>query len=667
MDHTPYWNIRAGFLIDLLGLIAIAIFCYGLFRHLRRIQSGAAISRLSKDMIGQFVCAIHIKRLFVGGILGSRVYRDWKAGISHGALFWGMIVLFFGTVMVMFNVFFGLPTMSGSFYKWGMAFLLDLSGLAVFAGTAALLIRRLGGIDRLVSPKSRDVFIVIEIWVLLLIVSGYFLEGIRISSTGASEPAIIGNLFASMFPESAGAQQVHMWLWWGHGILALALIAYIPFSPLAHLVLSPADAGVAEDYIGSSTEALGMDSEDARSKLGAETIGDFDPRQRLDFAACLWCGRCQEVCPATLTEKRLTPKGVMTELAEWLEESRMQDEGLIDAIGRDVLFECRTCGACAETCPTFVNPITSIWQMRRNLVMERGDVPENLAVVLRNMEAQMQPFTSAARPTDWSKGLDVPVFKANETEYLLWIGCAVTYEDRAQAVGRAMVSILNRAGVSYGIIEEARCTGDPAKQIGDDYLFSMMARANIDLFNDLGVRDIITLCPHCYNSFAHYYPPLGAELNPMPHGAFLHDLIRDQKLQLKSRGGEIGYHDPCYLGRYNGIYDQPRDVLRSMGTIVEMGRSRSMSSCCGAGGGNYWNEEEGDRINQARAKEAWESGAGALVSSCPFCLLMLTDGIKSFTDDPFVFDIAELVEEHMVSPQSRPGTICQSYRASRGR
>jgi Fe-S oxidoreductase len=207
-----------------------------------------------------------------------------------------------------------------------------------------------------------------------------------------------------------------------------------------------------------------------------------------------------------------------------------------------------------------------------------------------------------------------------------------------------MINLLNHAGISFGIIEDARCTGDPVKQMGDDYLFSQLAGANIELFNELQVKRIITLCPHCYNAFRHYYPPLGGNYHVIPHVSLLRDLIRQKRVRLAKNNERIAYHDPCYLGRHNGVLDEPRGIIRSVGTLVELSSNRKNSFCCGAGGGNYWNDEKGIRINQTRAKQAWDMLPDKVAVACPFCLLMLTDGLKAFSDKELILDIAELID-----------------------
>jgi Fe-S oxidoreductase/nitrate reductase gamma subunit len=654
MGRTPYWQIDYGILIDLLAIPVAVTFCYGVIQHWRKIQSGLFRFRLTWDDFRHGLRREKLVRLLWTGLLGSRVYRKAVTGFFHAMVFWGMLVLFLGTLMVLLNVVFDVAVMSGGFYKWFMAFALDAAGLAVLIGIGFLLARRLGRYPRLFEPRPRSGFVFMELLLLTVVLTGFLLEGLRIRLTDAHELAFIGAWAARLLESPADAATIYTLLWWTHGLLALFFIAYIPFSPLTHLLFIPVNAAVAEPVMGADVEALDLASLETGQNgeippLGTPTLADYRPKRLLDFSACLWCGRCQEVCPATQTEKDLTPKGIIVTLAQWLQAGKMTDERLIDTVGMETLFECRTCAACVENCPALINPLKAIWSMRQNLMMERGEMPVQMLQAYRNMEALRHPFSSSASSTDWARGLDVPSFEAQKTEYLLWVGCAVTYEDRAQQIGRAMVNVLNHADVSYGIIAAARCTGDPAKQMGDDYLFSQLAGANIALFNSLGVKKIITLCPHCYNSFNTYYPPLGGNFQVISHVSLIRDLIHDAKIRPLAGSQKIAYHDPCYLGRHNNLFDDPREVIDSIGNIVELPRSRNNSFCCGAGGGNYWNDESGQRINYVRAREAFETGAKKIAAACPFCLLMLTDGVKMVSEEKVVFDIAEIIEQHIES------------------
>ena len=324
----------------------------------------------------------------------------------------------------------------------------------------------------------------------------------------------------------------------------------------------------------------------------------------------------------------------MITLSEYFNDGKLDDKSLTTQISKEAIFNCTTCAACMEACPISVNQPKAIMRLRQNLVMEQSEMPETVAQALKSLEARQHPFfgTSSGK-LDWCKNLDVPIFEQGKTEYLLWIGCSITYEERAQKIGRAMVSILQKAGICFGILEAARCTGDPAKQMGNEFLFQEIARQNISDFLSLGVTKIITMCPHCYNSFARDYPLLGSPCTAIPHSVFLDSLVESGKISVRQSSRTIAYHDPCYLGRHNRIFEEPRRTLSSAGRLVEMPRNKEQSFCCGAGGGNYWAEETGTRINQARAKEALDTKADVIATSCPFCLLMMVDGAKKFTED----------------------------------
>jgi Fe-S oxidoreductase len=394
--------------------------------------------------------------------------------------------------------------------------------------------------------------------------------------------------------------------------------------------------------------------------LGAEKLADLPLKSRFDFSACLWCGRCHEACPAAQTGKPLSPKTIMLTYAEYQEQGRADDASLIDTLGMDALFSCTTCAACVEQCPVTNNPAEAIVHFRRQLVMGRSEMPDVMATANRNLESRSHPFVgTAANRDDWRRGLDVPFFEPGQTEYLLWIGCSVAFEERAQQVARAMVRILNTAGVSWGILEESRCTGDPAKMMGNELLFVELAQANIEEFQELRVGKVITMCAHCFNSFDRYYPELGANWQTIPHSVLIDQLIRAGRLSVRRDATQkITFHDPCYHARHNDLVDETRGVVAAVGQLVEMPRNRKDSFCCGGGGGNYWSREGGTaRISDVRAGEALGTGADKIATSCPFCLLMLSSGTAKHTDQRKVFDVAELVVAALADDSSRPGAV----------
>lgn len=654
MERVPYWNINYGLLIDLLSLPAMAIFAYGMYCHWKSIKQGRARMNLGLSLTALKIGPIYVRSFFNRGILGTRLYKKLGTGIAHGFLLWGMVLLTVGTTLVFANVLFDIPVFKGTFNRWFMGFSLEVAGLAALFGVLFLLIKRLFAQERLVFFKSNSRFVLIEVGIVMIIISGFLIEGLRIAHNGYDPGSFVGNWISTIFIDVENVTIAHQVLWWLHGFMALALIAYIPFSPLVHLVLAPVNAGLDIPLPGPKMGVLDFDAfedeeeEEEPPSLGIGKLSDFSWKNLLDISSCLWCGRCHEVCPAAQTGKSLSPKSIMVTLADFLGEGRCEDESLIDTISTDTIYSCTTCIACIEACPVSINQPNAILGMRQNLLMERSEIPEIMGQAHKSLEARQHPFVGTGfGPNDWRNDLDVPIFEENKTEYLLWIGCSVAYEERTQSIARSMVNILKTSGVSFGILEENRCTGDPAKQMGNEFLFTEIAGQNIEEFESLGVKKIITMCPHCFNSFTRHYPLIGGTFEVIPHAVFLCNLIDSGEIKLKKSEQTICYHDPCYLGRHNNILAEPRSVVSSVGQLVEMPKNGCESFCCGGGGGNYWTEEEGTRINQTRAKEALDTGASTIATSCPYCLLMLTDGLKKFTEESMVEDIAELVNSQM--------------------
>jgi Fe-S oxidoreductase len=451
-------------------------------------------------------------------------------------------------------------------------------------------------------------------------------------------------------------------MWWVHLFVLLFFLDYIPNSKHLH-VFAAVPANFFRHYPPPliSLPTIDFDAEEL-DVLGVSKVEDLSWKQLFDGYTCTECGRCMDQCPANSTGKDLSPREIILSIKEnlltngpkllaspkeqWSEIERVRLIG--DSITEDELWQCTTCGACANVCPVGNEHLRDIIEMRRYLMMEKGKAPELAGRAIKSLEARGHPFFgTGAGKKDWRKGLDVPSFEKGKSEYLLWIGCSITYEERAQKIARAMVGILRKAGISFGILEDGRCTGDPAKQMGNEFLFNELALQNIEEFSALGVEKIITMCPHCYHSFTHYYPGLGGTYEVIPHAIMIQRLMEAQKLEVNNGLGKITFHDPCYLARHNDILAEPRSVISKVGELTEMPRNGKASFCCGGGGGNYWAEEEGTRINRARAEEALETGADLIATACPFCLLMMTDGLKGFTEEEKAYDIAEIIHGQM--------------------
>ena len=585
------------------------------------------------------------------GLFASRLIKRPVAGLAHGLMFVGALVAIFGHAAFLLS-FAGVPVYEGKFGLAVMELGRELAGLLMFAGVAFFLVRRLTRLERLNTGGFRRGFVAMEVLFLVTIAAGFAAEAFRLAAPGSfSRGEYFGLALASGLRDiGLGTDPFGAHLaWWLHGLLGVAFIGLIVHTPLSHMLLAPANAALARRRSGITLAPIDFDAEPPEGEeisFGAAKLADLDRKKLLDFSACLWCGRCQEVCPAAQTGKALSPKKVMTTCATYLETGRLDDAALIDEIGLQAVFDCTTCAACVEECPASNSPAETILEFRRHFVMDRSEMPDTLALANRNLESRGHPFVgTAANPDDWREGLDVPFFEPGKTEYLLWIGCSVAFEPRAQEVARAMVHILETARVSYGILEEARCTGDPAKMAGDEMQFVEIAQTNIEDFRERKIQKVITMCAHCFNSFDRYYPELGANWQTIPHSVLIDRLITDGRLKVERNDAEkITFHDPCYLGRHNDILTEPRRALGAVAQLIEMPRNRKDSFCCGAGGGNYWGGKGGTaRINDVRMQEAVDTGAAKVATSCSFCLLMLTSSASKHGEERRVFDVAELV------------------------
>ncbi len=655
----PTISVLSYVILGLLLAAALALLFTGLRTHWRRIQHGKAFfgDTISRDSV---LAKINWRTFLTRGLLTSRLGDRPVAGLAHGLLFLGALVLIFGHAVFALS-FVGVPVYQGWFGWLVMGFGREVAGIMMFVGVAFFLLRRLFPPERLTVGKARRGFEKMEIFLLLIILSGYLAEGFRLALEPSSGGEFLGTALGATLADKFGAERSLVGFdlfWWIHVLMGVAFIALVARTPLSHMLLGPANSALAAKRPGINLPPIDFDLDEDEDEdgdeeemvFGAARLADLSQKNLLDVSACLWCGRCHDVCPAAQTGKDLSPKKVMLTCAEYVEQGRFDDNSLIDVLGKDAIFNCTTCSACVEVCPVSNNPAETIMEFRRHYVMDRSEMPETMAAANRNLESREHPFVgTSASPEDWRRGLDVPFFEPGETEYLLWIGCSITYEERAQEVARAMVKILEAAGVSYGILEEARCTGDPAKMMGNEMQFVELAEANIEEFQEKNIQQVITMCAHCFNSFDRYYPELGAEWKTIPHSVLIDDLINRGELKVTASSDEkITFHDPCYHARHNDIVDETRNVIAAVGQLIEMPRNKKESFCCGAGGGNYWGGQGGTaRISDVRTDEAFDTGADKIATSCSFCLLMLTDSAGKHTEQRKVYDIAELVAERI--------------------
>ena len=646
-----YWNISAHWLIYPLFVPFAAVFVFGCTRVVRMVWAGQPEAGIPP--------ALRIFReVLVQAILQPRLLRERFAGSVHAAISWGFGILFVATCLVGAQDYLGIPTLRGAFYLLFMSLTVDLFGVAAVAAICVALVRRYAvKPSRLWKPRDAEGYRLF-LWLLLaILVSGFVVEGLRIAATrdpwGIWSPGgwLVALGLSGLAPE--GQALWHRVAWWGHAVLAFWFIGLVPFSLVRHILAAPANIALRREGPSGAIQPVALEEAE---HFGISAIRGFQRKDLLDLAACTECGRCQDACPAWQTGKPLTPKGLILNLRDHLAAEaggRPSGKAMIgDVISEEALWACTTCGGCQQACPVFIEPIAKIIQMRRYLVMEEARFPEPMQAALRGLENRGHPYQGAVPGrTDWAKGLDVPVLAEKGTaEYLYWVGCAAAFDERSQKVARAFVRILRAAGVDFAILgDEERCTGDVARRIGHEYLFQMQARANVETLNRYGVRKIVTACPHCYNTLRHEYPHFGGHYEVTHHTELIARLLREGRVRpVRPLEQRVAYHDSCYLGRHNGIYAPPREILRGIPGVrpVEFERTREDGFCCGAGGGMTWFEERiGTRVNLERTEEALRLLPQVVCTACPFCLSMFEDGIraKDAAETLRAQDLAELV------------------------
>ena len=577
-------------------------------------------------------------------------------GRGHLAVFWGVIIPLGVIILAQFG--FILPLTVAHL----LSLIQDLAGLALLLGTVFLLLRRIGRSDVDGPPRT----LLPMILLLVILVSGFLAEGARLSILG---PEATGALWTSpvgmAFSRIPGATPLFMQMMIRlHFFAVLALIACIPFTFMRHAVAVPLNVFYRKQGPRGALAHPRLE----HGEIGARTVVDFTWKQLLDADACVACGRCEERCPAAISGKALSPRRIIGRIREQTEaigagrtpSPRKGDPPLLEnAVSADEMWACTTCMACVEACPVFAEPLDKIIDLRRYQVMGAARLPVEARPMIRDLELYGDvQGKGVAHRADWAMHRAVPEFskmalKGDDAErMLLWVGCSGAFHPRNQETSRAMVKILKAAGIDFAILgKEELCCGDPARRLGDEILFRRLARANIDRLTDYGVKKIVTLCPHCLNTLKNEYGQLGCRLDVVHATELVATLLRDKRIALKYPVADtLAVHDACYLGRYNQIYQPPREVCRAVpGTrLKETTRNRDQGFCCGGGGGRMWlHENSGQNINLLRARELAQTGVELVATACPYCLVMLDDGLKSLELEtpPKVADIIDIVAD----------------------
>jgi Fe-S oxidoreductase/nitrate reductase gamma subunit len=598
------------------------------------------------------------------------VMRDRAAGWMHAMIYWGFVVLFLGTATLEIDHLLpdGLKFLHGVVYE-GYSLILDVAGVVFVAGVLWAIVRRYGVRPWRLRSKTRDE----DAWILFTLamigITGLLVEAARIALAGRPSFevwSIVGFPLSALF-SAATAQVWHRTLWILHVVSFTAFLVVLPTTKLRHLFLSPANMVLStrERPKGAMREIPNlMEAEDIET-VGASVVSDFTWKQLLDIDACTVCGRCTSVCPANMTGKPLDPREIVLKLGEVAAATgtpavsstvvgdaaiTVSADRVFERIKPEELWACTTCRACDEICPVNIEIVDKILDMRRYLSLMESEFPSELGKTYVALENQGNPWGMAQQDrAAWTKHVDFDVKILEEgvtAEYLYWVGCAGSFDDRNQKVTISTARLLHEAGVDFAILgNKEKCSGDPARRSGNEYVFQQLALENIETLAGLGVHKIITQCPHCYNTLKNEYAQFGADFELIHHSELLNSLIKEGRLSAAGGDAKTTYHDPCYLGRYNDVYDAPRDVI---GSVIEMERSGSSSFCCGAGGAQFWMEDKvGKKVNVERAQEALATGADEIAVACPFCFIMIDDAVKELGQEIPVRDISQILAERV--------------------
>ena len=667
-----FWNVGSDrrITVYLLGLIALSVLFYGFYR---RYFLWAKVSQ-NRQSISLDAFWKRMRLLVIDGLFQRRMLKECYPGLMHAFLLWGFIVLFLGTITIAFQEdltlpAFGIHFLIGRFYLI-YKLILNVAGLVVLLGVIMALLRRYGFRPARLGKGYEDGLVLV--WIFMILTTGFILEGLRIHSVKAHWEIwslggwIVSEIFLKMGLQSSHVLSLHKTVWWTHLFMAFIFIAYIPFSKLIHLLTSPANIvinGLIPHGILSPITKF-----DRSDSFGVSNVMDFTPRQMFDFDACTQCGRCQDNCPAYLSEKPLSPKKVIEELKlEWIKAgnllrkrngsksesqakgSFLNKEGLIE---EDAIWSCTLCMACFESCPVYISAFDKIIDLRRNLVLMRSKMFPEIAALFRNVELFGDSFGKGkAFREDWTLGKNFRTLSnGDQADILYWVGCQGTFHDRGGLIAASLGELFQKAGIDFGVLgKEENCCGDPIRRIGNEYLFQKIAKRNIELLGSLRFKKIVTYCPHCFNTLKNEYPQLGGRFEVVHYTELLSGFIRGGKLKItRDMEKKVIYHDPCYLARANNIYRAPREILKSIPGIklLETDHSKKQGFCCGAGGGHMWMREiPGKKINEVRLKELTQDEPDIITTSCPYCLIMLEDGIKSLGIETVkCLDIIEMIQ-----------------------
>jgi Fe-S oxidoreductase/nitrate reductase gamma subunit len=686
------WNVSelAFALMYVLVAVQALVLGYAFSRRYLMWRRGRGYGPI--DRVGE-----RVRQTLAVAFLHRRLIRPGYryAGVMHLFIFWGFVVLFIGTIIVLLEAdiarpYFGFSFYQGTFYVV-YKLVINLFGLLFLIGLLMAAYRRYAQHLPKFRRSLSDDAIVLGI-LLFLGLTGFLLEALRLSATRDPAAPIHWVAYPLTLVLNGADPSIltgaHTLTWWSHMLANTALLVYIPVSKLAHIFTGPTNVFLRATDARAALPLIANIEE--QEHFGAARLSDFNWKQLVNFDACMRCGRCLDFCPTFNTGKPLKPRQLIVEVGAYmdrqagllagpagprLDEAGVRGHELVaagepnlaqvprlaeligDVVSEDELWDCTTCRACMEQCPVRIEHVPLIVEMRRNLVLEQSRFPQELVSLFNNLERNANPYSfPASTRADWAAAAGVQeladVTDPSELELIYWVGCMSSFDARNQRVATALARILKTADVKFAILgKEESCVGDPARRAGNEYLYQILAQTNIERLNQYKPKRVVASCPHCFNTLRNEYPQLGGQFEVVHHSQLIQELLDSGRLKVPAatlRDG-FAYHDPCYLGRYNQVYDEPREVLNSVrGGFVELPRCRERGFCCGAGGARAFMEEKrGTRISHNRLNEAIGTQASGVAVACPFCVTMFEDGVRALNvEERFaVRDIAEIVAE----------------------
>jgi Fe-S oxidoreductase len=545
-------------------------------------------------------------------------------GLMHAFIFWGFLVLFPTILIAMISAVSHDSTLPWLGHQRWFEIVTEVFAVLVLVGVATALVIR-----KLVRPARFEGSHLGEADFILFMIAG-----------------VVTTLL--VWHHSSGTlERVSVW---AHLSFIFAFLAYLPHSKHLHIATAPFNVWLARTRDRGRLEPLRFDVPEEELRFGAATVADLTRKEVLDGMTCTECGRCQDACPAWATGKVLNPKLLIMGIRDQVfAQSPLPIVG--NGVPEEMIWDCVTCGACVEACPVSIEHVDHIIDLRRSRVMVDSQFPAEAEPMLRDVERASNPWGKPqTERAAWAEELGVRVLEPGDPapEVLYWVGCAASFDERARKSAESTAKLLQAAGVDFAILgPREACTGDPARRMGNEYVFQAYAEQNVSTLNDAGVTKIVASCPHCFNTLAHEYGDFGGDYEVMHHTELLAELVRDGRLSPAGNGKQITYHDSCYLSRHNDVRLEPRELVAAVGEPVEMKRSGKQTFCCGAGGAHMWMEERGKPINEERAREATETGAETLAVACPFCTVMLDDGVRAVGSELRVADVSTLLAESL--------------------